>query len=270
MTYSTVDISSENEIIYFHEFNTQFGYYRYNTSSNIRTLNGFTWLPLGIKHSEIRQTTDINSNLVTIDLPRSSSNTMESEFGSIVPKGSYTMFRGFLSGTGETIVNWKGRIISRKKTKTSVSITSESLFTSIKRSTLSDRFSILCRHSLYQSGCNLDKTYFAVSGTVFDISGKTITVSDAGYYEDGHFDGGMIELPDGELVMIISHSGEELVLDYVPDYFSENLSSSGILIEMFRGCDKTKATCEFVFNNLNNNGGFKYIPTRNPFKGTII
>ncbi len=268
MTYATVDVSTQSaEVVYYHEFVTQLGVYRYNTSSAIRTLNGASWLPLPIKHTIVSQSGETDKNSLTVTLPRSTANDMNVDFDAVVPKGTYTMFRGFLTGTGETVVNWKGKIASRRRTQTDFILAIESLATSVKRHALSDRVSVICRHSVYNRGCNLSRASFQTSGTVTDLSEKTATVSAASGETDGYFNGGIMELPDGDEVMIVSHTGSSLVLDQIPDYLKLYLDSSGVSVDIYPGCDKLESTCINVFNNLPNNGGFKYIPDRNPFSG---
>lgn len=269
--YTDKDTSSESQVVYYHEFNTQLGFYRYNTSSSIRTLNGFTWMPLAVKHSQVKQTPDISKGSLLVELPLSSGNTLSSDFNNIFPRGTYTMFRGFLSGTGETLVNFKGKMFSKKTNKHNVEIKIESILSSQNKYVLSDRANINCRYSVYGRGCNLDKTYFETEATLQDITGKTVTVYEAAYESDGWFNGGFIEMPDGDLVMIVSHETDQLELSSVPDYVSINgIGSNGIQVSISPGCDKTKETCLSKFNNLPNNGGFKYFGTRNPFAGGSI
>ena len=42
---------------------------------------------------------------------------------------------------------------------------------------------------------------------------------------------------------------------------------TGAAITLYPGCDHTRATCAAKFANLDNFGGFPWIPTRNPFDG---
>lgn len=271
MSYSTVDTSDQDgEVVYYHEFNTQLGQYRYNTSSAIRTLNGFSWLPLPATHTVVAQSSEMEKNSITVGLPRSASNTLDTDFAEIAPRGSYTMFRGFLSGTGETIVNYKGLIVSQKRSRTEQKITVENLYTGMRRSALSDRYSRNCRHSVYNLGCNLSRSDFRVSGSVILLDGKTVTVSAASSQSDGYFNGGIIEMPDGESAMITTHVGSLLTLHSVPDYLQVELGTGTVPVSLYPGCDKTIKTCVDVFDNLVNNGGFKYIPNKNAFNGGSI
>jgi len=41
-------------------------------------------------------------------------------------------------------------------------------------------------------------------------------------------------------------------------------------VKIYPGCDRVRATCESKFDNLDNFGGFPWIPTKNPFGGSSI
>jgi len=64
---------------------------------------------------------------------------------------------------------------------------------------------------------------------------------------------------------IVAHSGANLTLTRpVPEF------AVGSQIRLYPGCDHTKGTCNTKFNNLDNFGGFPWIPIRNPFDGNSI
>ena len=41
-------------------------------------------------------------------------------------------------------------------------------------------------------------------------------------------------------------------------------------VTLYPGCTKSRAVCKNKFDNLNNYGGFPWIPTKNPFGGSSI
>ena len=100
-------------------------------------------------------------------------------------------------------------------------------------------------------------------------------------YPAGFFTSGMIEAPDGTLRFITGHSGSTLTLirplESLNSFFAKNgygegygYGYGGLVIRIYPGCDRTKETCQSKFNNLNNYGGFPFIPLKNPFGGSSI
>ena len=191
-----------------------------------------------------------------------------------------TLFRKDID-TGNVVVGWKGRLASVKPNEKSIQLIFESVFTSLRRPGLRARYQRSCPHVLYGNGCNAAKEDFAVSGQVSNVSGTTVVMPVAATFPNGWFTAGMIEAPDGTMRFITAHSGDTLTLIRPLDSLSEAFAKQGygqgygygyggLVARIFPGCDRTTATCSAKFNNLNNFGGFPFIPTKNPFGGSSI
>lgn len=181
----------------------------------------------------------------------------------------------------QTIVAWKGRLASVKPNEKSIELYFESIFTSLRRPGLRLRYQKTCPHILYGPGCALDKESFAVTGEVTSVLGVNIKMPVAASYTDGHFTAGMIESPDGTLRFITKHAGENLTLirplESLIEFFNNGgygggygFGYGGTTARIFPGCDRLKETCSYKFDNLNNFGGFPFIPGKNPFGGSSI
>jgi len=169
---------------------------------------------------------------------------------------------------GDVNVVWKGRLSAVKPQEANVKLIFESVFTSLRRPGLRARYQRNCRHMLYGRGCNLDKEDFDVAGTATAIaSGTVVTVAAAAGYPDGWFAGGMLEAPDLTLRFITSHTGNQVTLIRKIDSLSAAIVGGAQSVRLFPGCNRSRETCVSKFNNLNNNGSFPFIPTRNPFNG---
>lgn len=178
-------------------------------------------------------------------------------------------------------VVWKGRLSSVKPTISEIVLVFESVFTSLRRPGLRARYQRNCPHVLYGRGCNLNKDDFAVSGQVTQASENIVKMPIAATYPDGYFSAGMIEAPDGSLRFITNHTGDALTLIRSLDPLNKAFAESGygtaygqyyggVSARIFPGCDRTKEVCKEKFNNLANNGGFPFIPLKNPFGGSSI
>ena len=82
---------------------------------------------------------------------------------------------------------------------------------------------------------------------------------------DGYYTGGMIVAPDGSARFITAHSGDTVTM-------ARPLASlaGGQTVAIYPGCDHLKETCKNKFNNLDNFGGFPWIPAKNPYSGSSI
>jgi uncharacterized phage protein (TIGR02218 family) len=189
-----------------------------------------------------------------------------------------TMFVQTDLGTGTA---WKGRLSSLKPSGTQLTLAFESVFTSLRRPGLRARYQKTCRHALYGRGCTLDMDSFAVSALATAADGAIITVPDAALQADGWWVGGMLRAPDGVLRWIIAHAGSLITLSRPLESLQTALDNSGygegygtyyggVSVDLFPGCDHNRETCRVKFNNLDNYGGFPWIPSKNPMGGSSI
>lgn len=183
--------------------------------------------------------------------------------------------------TSTTSVAWKGRLSSMKPTKNTLVLTFESVFTSLRRPGLRARYQKICRHVLYGRGCGLDQDDFLVSGRLTALVGNVASVTEAALESDGYYLGGMLRAPNGLYGFIVGHTGstltlqrplETLVSDWNNSGYGLNYGGfyGGIPVDIFPGCDHLRTTCLDKFNNLDNYGGFPWIPSRNPMDGSSI
>ena len=168
----------------------------------------------------------------------------------------------------DTFVFWKGRLTAVKPDGARLKLVFESIYTSMRRPGLRRRFQINCGHVHYGRGCNLDKEDFVVAAIATAFSGFNLTVPAAASSPAGFFSAGIVKAPDGTLRYIMNHTGEILTLIRPITTLNEAITASGDqIVSIYPGCDHSKTTCLNTFNNLNNNGGFSFIPKRNPFTG---
>jgi hypothetical protein len=176
---------------------------------------------------------------------------------------------------------WKGRLSSTKPTDTHLILSFESVFTSLRRPGLRARYQKTCRYALYGRGCKLNVEDFAVNGEARSVSGVSVQVPEADNFGDGYFTGGMIRSPDGLLGFVVAHVGDLLTLQRPMPSLTRAFEQGGYgmaygegyggtPVKIYPGCDHIHTTCKNKFNNLDNYGGFPWIPHKSPMDGSSI
>lgn len=226
-----------------------------------------TYVPCVLKRSEVQSQDQINK--ASTDLTFSLDDTMARHWmvDNVETVVTLTIFE--VDGS-DVAVSWKGRISAIKPNQSDLTISFESIFTSLQRPGLRARYTRNCRFSLYGRGCKLDKTGFAVPGTPTAVSGVTVTCAAASAFADGYFTAGMIAAADGTLRFITAHTGSTLTMMRRLPSLETALAAGPTTVTLYPGCDRTRGTCSTKFSNLPNYGGFDWIPTTNPFGGSAI
>lgn len=229
---------------------------------------GQTFRPSSIKRDRIKQSTDVFKNGVRLTFPRD--DEFAGQFLGFSPENvtAVTILRGHQDDPDNQFqVYWKGRVLSVRATESQVELECEPIYTSIRRPGLRAKFEYGCRHVLYGRGCGVNRELYRHDGTVLSLSASlNVEVTGvAGMYPDGYFTGGILVAPDGASRFIVAHAGGVVTL-------SRPIRSlgGGQAVRLYPGCDHLRTTCNIKFNNLDNFGGFPWIPSRNPFDGSSI
>lgn len=269
MTYLTREGSKEDGSPFFlYEFTVGATIYRFTDLPEDISFDGNTWTAYPIKHTEIQQSNEVAKNKTDVELPLG--NSFTDLYIGKTPENVVT-FALYRSHVGETeyIVEFKGRVTTHDMNKLVLKLAIESVFTSMKRTGARARFLLTCRHALYGRGCNLNKDDFEEAGTCTAATDLDLTVTEASGFDDGWFSGGYIVFPDGSSRAIANHVGTTITIINPSQYIIDNPPIS-TPVSLYPGCDRTLATCRDKFNNLLNQGGFKWIPGKNPFGGSSI
>lgn len=225
------------------------------------------YLPSLLKRTEIQSQNTINKASIDINFGLDDDMARHWMVDNVESIITLTIFE--VDGS-DTSVSWKGRLAAIKPNQSDLTITFESIFTSLQRPGLRARMLRNCRFSLYGRGCGLDKTGFAVPGTPTAVSGVSVTSAVAASFPDGYFTAGMIAGADGTLRFITAHIGSTLTMMRRLPSLEIAFAAGPTSITLYPGCDRTRPTCDRVFNNLPNYGGFDWIPIVNPFGGSSI
>lgn len=117
-----------------------------------------------------------------------------------------------------------------------------------------------CNHALFDAGCTLLKTNFAVNDAVDSATSTTVTAASL-TQASGYFALGSITFTSGALKgltrFVKAFSGGVLTLLYpLP-----SLPAAGDTFTAYPGCDKLQNTCSTKFDNLPHFRGYPYAPT---------
>lgn len=237
--------------------------WRYTSADLPQSYNGedYTCVAIGRSQSENKNDFAHASLSVTVSLDNELGRKMLSDSSDTIL--TLTVFQ---RDGDDVYVQWKGRLLSVKPNDKSIELQFESIFTSLKRVGLRQRYQRPCPHVLYREGCRVNKADFEFATTIGPYDYKTLYYAEgANAYPDGYFTGGMVEIQTGVFRFIQNHSGNWITL-MRPIRGLETV----VNCKLYPGCDRSKSTCNSKFDNVLNFGGFPYIPLKNPFNSTSI
>jgi uncharacterized phage protein (TIGR02218 family) len=219
--------------------------------------------PVTITRSAIEQGLELARSSLDVRVARD--NDLAGEFVAAPPEGvlALTLYRRHAADP-EVVTIWKGRVVSARWSGSEISMHCEPVSTSLLRPGLRARYSIGCRHPLYSPGCGLDQEAWRTDGTIGAISGLDLTIAAAGTQPDGWFVAGKL----------VTAAGRRLVTGHVGTTITLVAPIVGLAVgeaaHLYAGCDHSTGACDSKFSNLDNYGGFPWIPRKNPFAGDGI
>ena len=233
------------------------------SSSASVDFNGLTYEPTPIGRGKIVSTSQLSKAKLKVKMSLSSdfaASRLNPSVDDILNLTLYTKING-----DAPTVTWTGRLASVSAEGKVITLIFETVFTSMRRTGLRKKYQRTCPYSLYGKGCKADRTNFSDTETVVSLDGPTLVFSNTGARPDGFFNGGLVEASDGSLRYIESHVGSTLNL-------SRELTALhvGEVVLVAAGCNRTRSDCDTKFSNIENYGGFPFIPVKNPFGGSSV
>lgn len=162
-------------------------------------------------------------------------------------------------------LRWSGRILEAKRQKKGTTVLScDTLGAGMKRPGLTVFYQRPCQKQLYGAYCNANKVAATSTVTLDGVSGEVLTVPTGweGANDINSYIGGLVEWTGAygtESRMIIEPGPTTIYLDS-PAYGLAALDDVSVIL----GCPHTLAACTDLHNNVNNYGGFPWIPRSNP------
>lgn len=246
----------------------------YFTTSKVKYIQplGPTYVPDYIKRGSIRSTGDKGRQ--TIDVTVKASHALVQPYGD----GS-TQFPTYLTvmrcDTDDDVYRtiWMGRVIQTEFGGEEAKLRCEPVSTTLKRVGLRRPFQVLCPYALYDPlTCKAVEVNIAATVTV--ITGRFLTVSLPWQGQSSYLAGGKFYGVGGAIYDILEHqnfAGPEIGGVHPATGFHQILLSTfprnlvlNSVYNVVRGCAHNISACK-EFANLDNYGGFPYMPYRNPF-----
>lgn len=237
--------------------------YLYTSADREVTVGADTYQPTYINRGGFSRGNDINKSTLNIEVAGDNPLALMFRSGWLPGVMVVTVFRYHI-GDVETAVLWKGRVTGCSWSGSSASLATDSVFTLFSRPGIRRVYQVTCPHPLYGNACRVAPNGFQFTGVVASAAGCSVTVTGAEGFPAGYFVGGIFKFGDHQR-LITDHAGASITLIAGVDGMG-----TGDFVGLWPGCDRTTATCAGRFNNLDNYGGFPWIPTKNPFKGDAI
>lgn len=237
--------------------------WRYAMSDVDMVHGGHTFVAQQIRRPEIETNGDIEREDISITVPFINRVGLMHMRGAVEKITSLTIYR--IRGAEAAKVIWKGRVVSAQASGIRIQIKCESVLTSTRRAGLHQYYMRNCPYALYGLGCTLDaEDWVTDAAEVTALNGSIITVPGASIEPDAWYFGGMIRF-DGIYRLVIGHQGGNLTLmREVPGLVV------GSEVYLYPGCDHTPEKCHETFGNIDNYGGYPWIPEKNPMGGSSI
>ena len=255
------------------KFYSDYNIYTYTPNDEDILFQGRTHQAVPMNLSNFEQTNEINKNDILISRVPLDLDIVELFRASPPNYVINILISVFHEGDSESIVAWSGTVVNVDFRETSANIICESIITTIRKPLLRRNYQISCPHTLYSTGwglCNVDEDDFdnTVSNFTLSNENRTITHSDFNTLGSTYLTLGYAVFNNGSILQyrdIIGHTDGSIIINFP----FEGLEVTDD-ITVYPGCNKTMDTCRDKFNNLDNYGGFKYIPKKNPFVNSVF
>lgn len=230
----------------------------YTTAETSVTNAGTTYLPLAIQRGNVEATQEIERSEVPVEVPRDTPVGLLFRAGEAPQQVSLTILRGDAISGGYASF-WSGFVASATFAGSVITLSCSPLMSLLRRQAPRQRFSSMCRWSLYDSGCGINEATHTrtvtvstiVSPTDFNVTGTFLSSVVNGYQS------GWVSFA-GVRYLIASSSGGGTSASVQTSLPVSGLVT-GLVGTMVRGCDHTLDGCD-TFSNVARFGGFPLLP----------
>jgi uncharacterized phage protein (TIGR02218 family) len=191
----------------------------------------------------------------------------------------YLAVRRFHYGDTQSVIVWLGQVVSVEESSEGVAtIKCQQVSITLKRGGLRMTWQRSCIHALYDQNCTVNKATFATAVTVTAVALSGIITVTPHPSADAYWNGGIVEfelptdpvgghtgITERRLIENINTATGGLVpYGQLDGYFV------GQLLTLYPGCKRTSEWCNSFFNNVDNFGGFEFMPNRSPYSGESV
>lgn len=288
MTYADT-IAGDSKPVEFFEFIQGTTFYRVTSANVAQELSGNTYEPLeGLKRSEPVQDTEPTAGEIEIDVPATF--TLADQFKGTIPSllPSLTIYQRLRNDPdSEFVTVWKGTITSCSFSEHMAKLNGLPPTQHFAAATPRVVYSGLCNHFLYDNLCGVVRDDYRFDGSLTSVAGDHVTLSISGLRDRAAAIDSALGLGlDSDELDVFWHRGivvadnapqerrtiVESVVGGDPDVVRVNIpwreAGTGDSLIIFAGCAHVVDICNRKFQNIENFGGFPYVPgsTNNPFR----
>lgn len=223
-------------------------------------LGGDTYEATFIKRGTLRNENDMFSTALTVTVAQD--NPVALKFRTWIEDAILlTVYRQHY-GDNDPVVLWSGKVSSCKFKDGQAELACTPLYTTLKRLGLLRVYQRSCPHVQYGTACTLDSAVWESEVVATSVLDKIISFS--GSFPINYFAGGSAVFGDEKRWIVSSTVSSITVLAPFINLVDEST------IKIIPGCQHDKTKCKDTFNNLDNNGGFFFIPSKNPFQVSLL
>jgi hypothetical protein len=266
VTFSANEISTEGgSPVELFEFALQGSTYAFTSGEEEVVVGAVTYDPVSISRSSINVGPEVRTEIISIELP--SNNAFARLYIDIVPGAQAVLtikrFHRFDGVTPEVVTIFTGvvRSVGFSLDGRSARVAVLPLTSGLSRTIPRFHYSNLCNHVLYDSGCKVVENDFRFTGNVSAVVANVYTIPGVGASVATPAASGFVRFQSIDYRLILSQSGDALtlLLPFGPEV------AIGSEVDIFRGCAHDIATCKSSFDNVQNYGGFAFVPLKNIF-----
>lgn len=268
MSYAQKDNSvQEGQPVEFYKFTSPLGTFRFTSDNEPGICNGelYLVLPGGITRTSI-ETGSVVDTVMTMDFTfRADTDLARLYCYQTTPELMNVEVRRAHRGDDwntEWEMEWMGYGLDVSGSGPTITIKTGSVIQAkLNGNIASIYYQRMCNHMLFDERCKVNKDDWTITSTITKVQRQLITVEND-QSADGELKAGEIEhVRTGEKRSIYDNSSNIITIGYP---FGD--AQVGDEVRLVFGCDhKRLGHCKNRFNNVQNFGGFPFIPVENPF-----
>lgn len=242
--------------------------YRYTSAAADLVFASQTYVAYAINRPEIESTDELPRNDLDLDVPLDF--PVLDFYDSAPPSDVIRLqIQRFHRGDNQAAVWWRGRVLNGERVGGKGVLHCENKFTSLKQTGLRRLYGAMCPHVLYGAACRKVEADVQISLQLDGVAGVQLSAAIFDTYDDGRFAGGIIyyEPSPGRIEKrgIKSHVGNTIEITHpIPGL----LALTTILASP--GCKHVREDCDGFHHNIENFGGFPFVPKQNPMGSTSV
>lgn len=271
MSYTLAETStSSGHKVRLYQFTRAGAAWRYSSGDTNLVWGGVTWLSLSIQDDGLRQKGEAVTDDFIMTVP-SAIPIVQMFKGSPPSQPIRVCVREKQFDGADAPIVWIGYVSSVKnKSAVASDIVANTQTAFLNRRGLRLAWSRACPHSLYDTGCKVDKTLWAEPATVSGLTGNGFgytLLTDPGRWS-ARFTDGFVEWGVDGLYWERRAIEKDFDTSCLVIGTTDGMSN-GMAVNLYPGCQRIPSACQ-LFNNISNYGGFPFLPGRSPFDGQPV